>query len=167
MDLSIICPAHDVRAGPRKGNVSGSSTRTGQLGKLCYIEPWSENEDWHGSGLEISSMPYCVDGTPRTQSVHQILESPKLQDPRPHDFEKGTTCSEHVILKFEGSNCAGCTKKISKVLNSMPGLHNLQMDAMLLQAEFDIDLATTSIREVIGSAQRKTGRTCERVMDRW
>lgn len=93
--------------------------------------------------------------------------SPK---PRKHvlgDVEEGPLSTEHVILKFQGSNCPGCTSKIPKAFKSMPFVHNFQMNTILLQAEFDLDLAKSSVRNVIDSVKSTTGRACQRIGDGW
>ena len=83
------------------------------------------------------------------------------------DVEEGPRCAEHVVLKFPGSNCPSCTGKISKAFESLPAIYNLQMNTILLQAEFDLDLAKSSVRNVIKSIKRTTGRTCQRIGEGW
>ena len=83
------------------------------------------------------------------------------------DVEEGPKCAEHVVLKFPGSNCPSCTGKISKAFESLPAIYNLQMNTILLQAEFDLDLAKSSVRNVIQSIKRTTGRTCQRIGEGW
>ena len=83
------------------------------------------------------------------------------------DVEEGPKCAEHVVLKFPGSNCPSCTSKISKAFESLPAIYNLQMNTILLQAEFDLDLAKSSVRNVIQSIKRSTGRTCQRIGEGW
>ena len=83
------------------------------------------------------------------------------------DVEEGHTHSEHVVLKFQGSNCPGCTSEISKALESMSAIRNLQFNTMLLRAEFDLDLVKSSVRDVIEYAKRATGRACQRIGDGW
>ena len=83
------------------------------------------------------------------------------------DVEEGPKCAEHVILKFPGSNCPSCTGKISKAFESLPAIYNLQMNTILLQAEFDLDLTKSSVRNVIKSIKRTTGRTCQRIGEGW
>ena len=83
------------------------------------------------------------------------------------DVEEGPRCAEHVVLKFPGSNCPSCTGKISKAFESLPAIYNLQMNTILLEAEFDLDLAKSSVRNVIKSIKRITGRTCQRIGEGW
>ncbi len=49
----------------------------------------------------------------------------------------------------------------------MPAIHNLQVNTILLQAEFDLDLAKSSVRNVIDSVKSTTGRACQRIGDGW
>ena len=83
------------------------------------------------------------------------------------DVEKGPRHTEHVILKFQGSNCPSCTSEISKALESIPAVRNLQLNTILLQADFELDLAKSSVRSVIDSVKRATGRACQRIGDGW
>ena len=83
------------------------------------------------------------------------------------DVEEGPKCAEHVVLKFPGSNCPSCTGKISKAFGSLPAIYNLQMNTILLQAEFDLDLANSSVRNVIELIKSTTGRTCQRIGEGW
>lgn len=83
------------------------------------------------------------------------------------DVEEGPKCAEHVVLKFPGSNCPSCTGKISKAFESLPAVYNLQMNTILLQAEFDLDLDKSSVRNVIKSIKRTSGRTCQRIGEGW
>lgn len=79
------------------------------------------------------------------------------------DIESGPAVAEHVVLQFRGSNCPGCTSKITKALESKPFIHNLRMDSIQQQAEFDTDTTKTSTQDLIQRVQRSTGLKCERI----
>lgn len=49
----------------------------------------------------------------------------------------------------------------------MPAVHNLHMNTILLQVEFDLDLVKSSVRNVIDSVKSTTGRGCQRIGDGW
>ena len=113
-----------------------------------------------------------------SKAHHVTGHETNLPPPRPHslrtprefvldDVEEGPTYTEHVILKFQGSNCPSCTSKIVKAFESIPAVHNLQMNTILLQVEFDLDLAKSSVRKVMESVRNATGRACQRIGDGW
>ena len=79
------------------------------------------------------------------------------------DVEEGPTHLEHIILKLQGSNCPSCTSKISKAFESIPGIYNLELNTILLQADFDLDLAKSSVRNVMDSIKSSTGRASQRI----
>ena len=109
----------------------------------------------------------CVAGHEPHGPMHAAHRSRTLRNCVRDDVEKGPKETEHVVLKFQGSNCPGCTSKISKTIESMPAVRNLQLNTILLQADFDLDLAKSSVRNVIDSVKRATGRACQRIGDGW
>lgn len=96
---------------------------------------------------------HVPDHTPTDSSTHS--KSP--------DIESGSTTLEHMIIQFHGSNCPGCSSKISKALESLPCVQNLHINVAVLQAEFDIDLNETCPKDVLIDVQRTTGLECERI----
>lgn len=83
------------------------------------------------------------------------------------DVEKCSSCFEHVLIKFEGSSCPACTCKISKALSSMPFVRNFSFNSVMLQAEFELDLAQASIRQVIERVYCLSGYRGKRVGRGW
>ena len=83
------------------------------------------------------------------------------------DVEEGPTHLEHVILKLQGSNCPSCTSKIPKAFESIPGIYNLEMNTILLQVDFDLDLAKSSVANVINSIKSSTGHASQRIREGW
>ena len=136
-------------------------------GSLCCGDP-NGNEPTYGTSPTEKPLDtrliasHGFDGPVR--SAHG---SPKPREHGLEDIEEGPLSTEHVILKFQGSNCPGCTSKISEAFESMPSVHNFQWNNILLQAEFDLDLAKFSIRNVIDSIKSTTGRACQRIGDGW
>ena len=49
----------------------------------------------------------------------------------------------------------------------MPAVRNLQFNTILLQADFDLDLVKSSVRDVIDFVKRATGRVGQRIGDGW
>ena len=93
--------------------------------------------------------------------------SPSLAACYKSDDEESLGDREHVTIEIQGSSCAGCISKVSRALESIPHLYNLRLQTIPLRAEFNIDVAKTTIREVMRSVRTRTGRRCERVGDGW
>ena len=144
-----------------------SSARTCPGEDCCKEQQWEEIVACDTSAIAKPLDSCCVTGhEPRGP----IRAAHSLRTPRNcerGDVEEGHTHSEHVVLKFQGSNCPGCTSEISKALESMSAIRNLQFNTMLLRAEFDLDLVKSSVRDVIEYAKRATGRACQRIGDGW
>ena len=106
----------------------------------------------------------CCEGPQAPVSVAMILT-----DPSPwmngRDLEKAEIALEHVVLSVEGMTCAGCEKKLSRSIKSLQYTHNITTSLLMAQAQFDIDVSTSSltIDEVILSIQKMTGFTCTRI----
>ena len=83
------------------------------------------------------------------------------------DVEKDGAILDHVVLGFQGPDCAGCANKISKCLGSIPNLRNLRFNPILFQAEFDLDKNTTSVCEISNAVRKSTGYNCERITKKW
>ncbi|CAD6563532.1 MAG: hypothetical protein ASARMPRED_000021 [Alectoria sarmentosa] len=139
-------------------------------GEDCCSEQQRRDErTCEGSTTEKQLDSHSITGHEQNRPM-PMPRAHSLRTRREHvlnDIEEGLTNTDHVILKFRGSKCPGCTNKISKALESMPSIHNLQMNTILLQAEFDLDLAKSSVRNVIDSVKSSTGRACQRIGDGW
>ena len=83
------------------------------------------------------------------------------------DLEQVGASLEHVVLKFHGPDCAGCANKIFKFLTSIPALHNLRKNNLLLQAEFDLDISQVSAQDIISWIRKTVGYRCQRITKRW
>lgn len=105
--------------------------------------------------------------THRCLSVHSCGSFVRHHGSRPSDLESNEAFQEHVVLRFQGPDCAGCANKIAKFLNSVSAVRRLRMNPMLFQAEFDLDKAQASVCDVINLVQKATGYTCERITKKW
>ena len=138
-----MCPGDDCCKGQQRGDIVNCDFRT--IAKpldLCHV---SDNEQ-HGP----------------VRPAHSLRTPRKCERV---DIEEGL--SERVVLKFQGSNCPGCTSEISKALEAIPAVRNLQFNTILLRADFDLDPVKGSVRDVIEFVRRATGRTCQRIGDGW
>ena len=138
-------------------------------GEACCSrrQPRQENGSCNSGAVEKTSNSCYVVGDGSSGSTRAAPGSKTAQKLRRDDVEKGPPHTEHVILKFQGTSCPGCTSKISKAFESILGVHNLRMNTILLQAEFDLDLTKSSVRNVIDCVKSATGRVCQRIGDGW
>lgn len=105
--------------------------------------------------------------THRRHSVHHYDSPVGHQCSRPSDLESNEVFQEHVVLGFQGPDCAGCANKIVKCLNSISAVRRMRMNPILFQAEFDLNKDRASVRDVINLVRKATGYTCERITKRW
>ncbi|KAF6227574.1 hypothetical protein HO173_012213 [Letharia columbiana] len=154
--------------GSSDGDVSHISTTSPCAGGDCCSEQQRQDEGTCHTGIiEKPLDSHHVTGHESNRPIRAAHRSGTLRKYVLDDVEEGSAYTEHVILKFQGSNCPGCTSKISKAFESLPAVHNLQMNTILLQAEFDLDLAKSSVRDVIDSVKSASGRACQRTGDGW
>ncbi|KFY31879.1 hypothetical protein V493_00718 [Pseudogymnoascus sp. VKM F-4281 (FW-2241)] len=71
---------------------------------------------------------------------------------------------EHVLLTVGGMDCSGCANKMTRSLNSMSGISNVQVVFVTGMAEFDLDSEVVAVEDVILKAERATGLRCSRVI---
>lgn len=81
----------------------------------------------------------------------------------PYDIEKNTAILEHVTLSVEGLTCVGCENKLFRSLSAIPGTRHVQTSLVMSQAEFDVDLNTGSVSDIVREVTRATGFACQRV----
>ncbi|KAJ5183838.1 hypothetical protein N7492_001454 [Penicillium capsulatum] len=79
------------------------------------------------------------------------------------DPESQATGIEHVSLSISGMTCTGCETKLHRVLVSLPGIGNLKTSLVLSRAEFDVQLALSSVDAVMKHLERMTEFKCERI----
>ncbi|KAK3369685.1 copper-translocating P-type ATPase [Lasiosphaeria ovina] len=79
------------------------------------------------------------------------------------DLEKGLSEREHVILSISGMTCTGCETKLKRALASLKPVRNLKTSLVLSRAEFDLDLSTGSVAEIIKHLERTTEFSCHRL----
>lgn len=160
--------SHSGKNGLSDGDVSHTSMASQcREGDCCSMQQGKDKGTCDTSAIEKLLDSHCVIDHISNGPIRTSHSSPILRKYVLDDVEGSPAYTEHVILKFQGSNCPGCTSKVSKAFESMPAVHNLQMNTILLQAEFDLDLAKSSIRNVVDSVKSATGRACQRIGDGW
>ena len=152
-DTDVSLPTSSARMCPRED--------------CCKEQQWEEIVACDTRAIMKPSDSCCVSGNEQRgpiRAAHSIRTPRKCER---SDVEEGLAHSERVVLKFQGSNCPGCTSEISKALESMSAVRNLQFNTILLRADFDLDLVNSSVRDVIEYVKRATGRACQRIGDGW
>ncbi|GKT46291.1 P-type cation-transporting ATPase [Colletotrichum spaethianum] len=79
------------------------------------------------------------------------------------DVERGISGNEHVVLSISGMTCTGCETKLRRTLATVGAVKNLKTSLVLARAEFDLDMSTSSVFEVIKHLERTTEFKCEKV----
>ncbi len=79
------------------------------------------------------------------------------------DLEKGLSGTEHVVVSVSGMTCMACEAKLEKCIASLHSISNPKTSHVLSRAEFDVDLAATSVAEVIRHIERITDFKCAQI----
>lgn len=79
------------------------------------------------------------------------------------DLERAPLNLKHVILDVQGLTCTGCETKLSRSLQSIPGVYHLRTSLVLSQADFDLHETVASIEEVVKSVEKATGFACQQL----
>lgn len=82
------------------------------------------------------------------------------------DLESGLSGKEHVVLSISGMTCTGCETQLKRTLAALNPVKNLKTSLVLSRAEFDLDLSSGSVAEVMRHLERTTGFKCETVTER-
>lgn len=108
-------------------------------------------------------MPSPISGQEFHISIAQENLAPKPKAKSQSDIEIGPVFSEHVALSIQGMTCTGCETKLYKSLHGLRSIGNLQISLLLSRVEFDIDLNTGSVADVMNHVKRTTEFNCERI----
>lgn len=79
------------------------------------------------------------------------------------DLENGLSGKEHVVLSVSGMTCTGCETKLKRTLDSLSSVNNLKTSLVLSRAEFDLDLRSGTVADIIKHLERTTELKCEKV----
>ncbi|AJQ12518.1 Pca1p [Saccharomyces cerevisiae YJM1355] len=96
---------------------------------------------------------------PRSVPIEPIREIDHL------NLEAGSTGNEHVVLSVSGMTCTGCETKLKRSFASLKYVHNLKTSLILSQAEFDLDLAQASVKDIIRHLSKTTEFKYEQILD--
>lgn len=81
----------------------------------------------------------------------------------PDDVERGLGGRDHVVLSVSGMTCTGCETKLQRTLGGLASVSNLKTSLLLARAEFDLDIKSSSVADVLKHLERTTEFKCERV----
>lgn len=70
---------------------------------------------------------------------------------------------EHVAASVEGMTCNDCADKLARVLGSMPGTHNVRVNFIRGQADFDVEPSIADIDSTLTGARTATGFVINRL----
>ncbi|KAK6337685.1 hypothetical protein TWF696_001171 [Orbilia brochopaga] len=71
---------------------------------------------------------------------------------------------QHVLLNVSGMTCTGCTRKLTNVLNNIDGVSSIEVTFVTGVAEFDLDLSSASLQQVVARIEKETGFKFSQVM---
>lgn len=161
---------HDVPAqdqhdhvGELRGKGHCTPKHTGCTASPCYQVPRSRQRQ-HSVQEETK---LSVSGRGRWSLFPHQRSSPIDHRSSLLDIEKIEVSVEHVVLKAQGVDCAGCANKIFKFLGSVADVRGLRINPILQQAEFDLNTRRTSVGNVIDLVRNATGYTCEHLTKKW
>jgi len=88
--------------------------------------------------------------------VARSIQNPEAAVKDDIDVEKGAA-RQHIVTNVVGMTCTGCGKKVSNVLDRIPGLSNAQVTFVSGMAEFDLDENVAQAEDVLSQMERETG----------
>lgn len=93
-----------------------------------------------------------------------LVEVPAVE-PMSGDAEN-LAAREHVVLTVAGMTCTGCSKKLTNVLNGIPGVHNPKVTFVSGTAAFELDhgAGTINVDGVLPTIEKQTGFKVSRVI---
>lgn len=114
---------------------------------------------------DCSGKDCCAPTTTTTRLSVDTKDTKGLRRGKDHsvDLETGISGKDHVILSISGMTCTGCETKLQRTLASLTSVKNLKTSLVLSRAEFDLELSTGSVEEVMKHLERTTEFKCEKV----
>lgn len=139
---------------------SSPTMRARAKGKLC-----AKDQAKKPPKDDCADKDCCAPTTTTTRLSVEAKDTKGFRDAKGHaiDLEIGTSGKDHVILSISGMTCTGCETKLQRTLASLTSVKNLKTSLVLSRAEFDLDLSTGSVDEVMKHLERTTEFKCEKV----
>ncbi|KAJ4482591.1 E1-E2 ATPase-domain-containing protein [Lentinula aciculospora] len=114
-----------------------------------------------GSAISSEDVDCCGAGE-KTNGI-QISQGYSLNASPVADLETGRSGTEHISLSISGMTCTGCETKLHRTLAQMESIKNLRTSLVLSRAEFDLDLRTGTLEDVMKRLERATEFKCEKI----
>lgn len=114
------------------------------------------------SGSCCSKSGFSASAVAKEKPIDSIEVTPGTATP---DLEKGLSSEEHIILSISGMTCTGCEAKLKRTLGTLQSVQNLKTSLVLSRAEFNLNIGTQSLDEVIRYLVKTTEFKYERVTD--
>ncbi|CAI7160641.1 CFC_collapsed_G0004780.mRNA.1.CDS.1 [Saccharomyces cerevisiae] len=139
-------------------NSSGCLTKKKTYGDKERLSNDNGHADFVCSKSCCTKMKDCA--VTSTISGHSSSEISRIVSMEPignHlNLEAGSTGTEHIVLSVSGMTCTGCESKLKKSFGALKCVHGLKTSLILSQAEFNLDLAQGSVKDVIKHLSKTT-----------
>lgn len=154
----ILAPSHSSASDSCCANRAVIGLRKSRLGSRKNSCATAQSDF---SNLNLSADACCAEKTP--QAILGKTEDDSINIAGASDIEMALTGKEHVRLNISGMTCTGCETKLRRTLASLKSVMNLKTSLVLARAEFDLDLSTLSVAQVITYLERTTEFKCEKI----
>ncbi|CAI4286651.1 BBM_1a_G0004770.mRNA.1.CDS.1 [Saccharomyces cerevisiae] len=139
-------------------NSSGCLTKKKTHGDKERLSNDNGHADFVCSKSCCTKMKDCA--VTSTISGHSSSEISRIVSMEPIEnhlnLEAGSTGTEHIVLNVSGMTCTGCESKLKKSFGALKCVHGLKTSLILSQAEFNLDLAQGSVKDVIKHLSKTT-----------
>nr|CAI6406344.1 ALI_HP1_G0005060.mRNA.1.CDS.1 [Saccharomyces cerevisiae] len=139
-------------------NSSGCLTKKKTHGDKERLSNDNGHADFVCSKSCCTKMKDCA--VTSTISGHSSSEISRIVSMEPIEnhlnLEAGSTGTEHIVLSVSGMTCTGCESKLKKSFGALKCVHGLKTSLILSQAEFNLDLAQGSVKDVIKHLSKTT-----------
>lgn len=154
-------------AAPRKPVDSCCATSTSRPASLGSLRARSKGKGCAQSTTNLgacgSSNDSCCAGTGKDEKAP--VTAKVMSNAPSRDLENGLAGKEHIILSISGMTCTGCETKLSRTLAGLDSVNNLKTSLVLSRAEFDLDLTSGTVAEVMKHLERTTEFKCEKIVN--
>ncbi|KAL2808225.1 E1-E2 ATPase-domain-containing protein [Aspergillus granulosus] len=161
------CPPQKVSPlSKRRSATKPSRAKNPVPGKAHCIVEFNASSESRGRSSQSGPGSHCEKPCCRKSQLSPEISTAKANSVivnNAPDLEKGILDTEHVILSISGMTCTGCETKLNRSLAMLNSVHNIKTSLVLSRAEFDLDLSTLSLTEVIKHLERTTEFKFERV----
>ncbi|KAF3129419.1 hypothetical protein TWF703_008884 [Orbilia oligospora] len=145
---------------PAIGQQSSSSLIVQKCGKSCCGQRTTLDDIQDAEALS------CCPSDNLDPEITPVLEA-RSSGSGVQTIEAGIaniTARQHIILGVAGMTCTGCTRKVTNILNGINGVSSVNVTFVTGVAEFDLDLAVSSLQQLIPRIEKETGFKFSRIV---